>query len=149
MQKIFCLMIAGTILIGCSDIHLPTYTSPTASLLPPNELCERAKDRWALGIDSGIQAEVYDRGLAKYGDWERIRASKIRKGMSDCAAVAILGLPGKVALEPYVVGKKENRLWFYGKGKNRSLLYVLDIKWGQVEVCRRPIIGSDSKYTSC
>ena len=149
MRNIFSLLLVESVLLGCSDIHLPTHTSVNLGLLPPNELCERAKYRGILGIDADVQAEAYDRGLIKYGDWERVRAGRIQKGMSDCAVVAILEEPEKSAAEPFIVGRKENRLWFYDKGKAKRLLYVLDTKWGQVEVCRRAVPGSDQKFTSC
>jgi hypothetical protein len=149
MRNIFSLLLTGVALLGCSDIHLPTHASLNLDLLPPNELCERAKDRGLLGIDTDVQAAAFDRGLIRYGDWERVSAGRIRKGMSDCAVVAILGEPQKSAVEPFVVGRKENRLWFYDKRNAKRLLYVLDTKWGQVEVCRRAVPGSDQKFTSC
>jgi len=134
-------MVLNLVLPGCEARENFAY-------MPPNDLCEKAVDRGWMSFNSDIQAEVFDRGLIKIGDWERIKSGRIKKGMSDCAAVAILGLPGKVARKPYVVGK-DNRAWFYGKGKNRSLLYVLDIKWGEVHVCRRPKPGSDKNLVSC
>ena len=141
MRKVVCLSALMLFLAGCE-------TREALPFIPPNELCEQIEHRGLLGFDSDIQAEAFDRGLIKIGDWARIKAGKIDKGMSDCAAVAILGLPGKVAQKPFAVGKP-NRLWFYEKGKSRGLRYILDIKWGQVDVCRRPKPGSDRTLTLC
>jgi hypothetical protein len=141
MRKLFGLMALVLFLAGCE-------TREALPFIPPNDLCEKIKFRGWLGFDSDIQEEAFDRGLMKIGDWARIRSGRITKGMSDCAAVAILGLPGKVAQKPFAVGKP-NRLWFYEKGKSRGLRYILDIKWGQVDVCRRPEPGSDRTLKLC